>query len=82
LNTEKIKSYLREISYYDKDAAPTPEFVRETLNVKAKAFSQSETWFKINYEIMPYYDYRIGYRGKLKSNGYVENVYLKKCRRH
>lgn len=68
----KIKPYLREISYYEQDAPPTPEFVRGTLNIKVKALSSSETQVKINYEIMPYYDYRIGYLGTVKSNGYVE----------
>ena len=74
----KIKPYLRKISYYEKDAPPTPEFVRETLNVKVKALSSSETQVKINYEIMPYYDYRIGYLGTVKSNGYVEKHLFKR----
>jgi hypothetical protein len=74
----KIKPYLREISYYEQDAPPTPKFVRETLNIKVKALSSSETQVKINYGIMPYYDYRIGYLGTVKSNGYVEKRLFKR----
>ncbi len=74
----KIKPYLRKISYYEQDAPPTPEFVRETLNVKVKTLSPSEIWVKINYDIMPYYDYRIGYLGTVKSNGYVEKHLFKR----
>ena len=71
---------MREISYYEKDAPPIPEFVREILNVKVKALSPSETQVKINYEIMPCYDYRIGYLGTVKSNGYVEKRLFKRMR--
>ncbi|MER3447111.1 MAG: hypothetical protein C4291_09825 [Candidatus Dadabacteria bacterium] len=74
----KIKPYLRKISYYEQDAPPIPEFVRETLNVKVKAISPYETQIKINYEIMPYYNYRIGYLGTVRSKGYVEKRLFKR----
>jgi hypothetical protein len=74
----KIKSYLRKISYYEQDAPPIPEFVRETLSVKVKSISPYETQVKINYEIMPYYNYKIGYLGTVKSNGYIEKHLFKR----
>jgi hypothetical protein len=74
----KIKPYLREISYYEKTAPPTPKFVKEALNLKLESLSSSETQVKINYEIMPYYDYKIGYLGTVKSNGHVEKHLFKR----
>jgi len=72
----RVKSYLRRISYFEKitppPAPPNPKFVREDLKIELASLSPSETQVKINYKIMPYYDYKIGYLGTVKSNGYVE----------
>lgn len=78
----RVRPYLRRISYFEKitppPAPPNPKFVREDLKIELAGLSPSETRVKINYRIMPYYDYKIGYLGTVRSNGYVEKGLFKR----
>jgi peptidoglycan-associated lipoprotein len=77
-----VKPYLRRISYFEKitppSAPPNPKFVREELKIHLVALSPSETQVKVNYKIMPYHDYKIGYLGTVKSNGHLEKNLFKR----
>ncbi|GIW48100.1 MAG: hypothetical protein KatS3mg078_1977 [Deltaproteobacteria bacterium] len=76
IKNSRVKPYLRRISHYEKltppPAPPNPKFVKEKLKIKLKPVNTSETELQIDYRIMPYYDYKIGYLGTVKSNGYLE----------
>ena len=78
MEKSKIKPYLTRISYYEKTAPPNPKFVRETLEVNVKSLEPTETEVKANYKTMPYYDYKIGYLGSVRSNGYLEKNLFKR----
>lgn len=67
-----IKPYLRSISYYEKTTVMDPKFVRETLNLKFVPVSDDHTKVKANYKIEPYYSYKVGYIGSVRSNGEFE----------
>lgn len=67
-----IKPYLRSISYYEKTTEMDPKFVRETLNLKFTPVDDNHTKVKANYKIEPYYSYKIGYIGSVRSNGEFE----------
>ncbi len=73
-------SYLTQISYFEKltppPAPPNPKFVKEKLRVDVKSISSSETEVTLKYKIMPYFDYKIGYLGTVKSKGHLENMVL------
>lgn len=74
----KIKPYLRRISHYEKDSPINPLFVKEDMVVKLKSISQSETEIVIDYRLRPYYDYKVGYIGHMKSRGRVEKKLLER----
>ena len=80
IKDSKVMSYLRQISYFEKitppPAPPNPKFVKEKLRVDVKSISPSETEVKVNYKIMPYFDYKIGYLGTVRSRGYLEKMVL------
>lgn len=67
-----IKPYLRSISYYEKTTEMDPKFVRETLNLKFTPVDDNHTQMQANYKIEPYYSYKIGYIGSVRSNGEFE----------
>jgi outer membrane protein OmpA-like peptidoglycan-associated protein len=67
-----IKPYLRSISYYEKTTEMDPKFVRETLNLKFIPVSDNQTQVKANFKIEPYYSYKVGYIGSVRSNGEFE----------
>ncbi len=68
--------YLRKISYFEKitppPAPPKPQFIKEKLKLTVTSISPSETSVKVDFKIMPYFDYKIGYLGTARSKGYVE----------
>ena len=80
IKDSKIMAYLRQISYFEKltppPAPPNPKFVKEKLRVNVKSLSPSETEVKLNYKIMPFFDYKIGYLGTVKSRGHLETMVL------
>jgi hypothetical protein len=80
IKDSKIMAYLRQISDFEKitppPAPPNPQFVKEKLSVDVKSISPSETEVKVNYKIMPFFDYKIGYLGTVKSSGYLEKMVL------
>jgi peptidoglycan-associated lipoprotein len=80
IKDSKVMPYLRQISYFEKitppPAPPNPKFVKEKLSVDVKSLSPSETEVKVNYKIMPFFDYKIGYLGTVKSRGYLEKMVL------
>lgn len=82
IENSKVKPYLRRISHYEKitppPAPPNAKFVREELKIEVNSLSPSETQVKMNYKIMPYFDYKIGYLGAVRSNGYVEKKLFKR----
>lgn len=67
-----IKPYLRSISYYEKTTEMDPKFVRETLNLKFTPVSDNQTQMKANFKVEPYYSYKVGYIGSVRSNGEFE----------
>ncbi|NIP38102.1 MAG: OmpA family protein [Candidatus Dadabacteria bacterium] len=67
-----IKPYLRSISYYEKTTEMDPKFTRETLNLKFTPVDDNHTKVKANYQIEPYYSYKVGYIGSVRSNGEFE----------
>ncbi|MGH7889919.1 MAG: OmpA family protein [Thermodesulfobacteriota bacterium] len=82
IEKSKVRPYLRRISYYEKitppPAPPNAQFVKEDLKIEVKSLSPSETQIKMNYKIMPYYDYKIGYLGTVRSKGYVEKKLIQR----
>lgn len=80
IKDSKVMPYLRQISYFEKvtpaPAPPNPKFVKEKLRVDVKSLSPSETEVKVNYKIMPFFDYKIGYLGTVRSRGYLEKTVL------
>lgn len=82
IENSKVRPYLRRISYYEKitppPAPPNAKFVKEDLKIEVKGLSPTETQVKMNYKIMPYYDYKIGYLGTVRSKGYVEKKLFKR----
>jgi peptidoglycan-associated lipoprotein len=52
--------------------------VKENLELELTSTSPYQTQVKIKFKIMPYYDYKIGYLGTVKSNGYVEKNLFKR----
>lgn len=80
IKDSKIMAYLREISYFEKltppPAPPNPKFIKEKLRVDVKSLSPSETEVKLNYKIMPFFDYKIGYLGTVRSRGHLEEMVL------
>ena len=67
-----IKPYLRSISYYEKTTVMDPKFVRETLDLIFTPVDYNHTKVKANYKIEPYYSYKVGYIGSVRSNGEFE----------
>jgi len=67
-----IKPYLRSVSYYEKTTVMDPKFVRETLNLKFTPVSDDQTQVKANFKVEPYYSYKVGYIGSVRSNGKFE----------
>ena len=57
-------------------APPNPQFVKEKLRVDVKSLSPSETEVKLNYKIMPFFDYKIGHLGTVRSRGHLEKMVL------
>jgi len=82
IEKSKVRPYLRRISYYEKitppPAPPHAQFVKEDLKIEVKSLSPSETQVKMNYKIMPYHDYKIGYLGTVRSKGYVEKKLIQR----
>ena len=80
IEDSKVMSYLTQISYFEKltppPAPPNPKFVKEKLRVDVKSISASETEVTLKYKIMPYFDYKIGYLGTVRSRGYLEKKVL------
>jgi peptidoglycan-associated lipoprotein len=82
LEKSRVSPYLRKISYYEKitppPAPPNPKFVKENLGIKVTSLSTMETEVKVSYKIAPYYDYKIGYLGTVRSNGRFEKDLFKR----
>jgi peptidoglycan-associated lipoprotein len=80
IENSKVMAYLRQISYFEKltppPAPPNPKFVKEKLRVDVKSLSPSQTEVKLNYKIMPFFDYKIGYLGTVRSRGHLERMVL------
>jgi outer membrane protein OmpA-like peptidoglycan-associated protein len=80
IKDSKVMAYLRQISYFEKltppPAPPNPQFVKEKLRVDVKSLAPSETEVKLNYKIMPFFDYKIGYLGTVRSRGHLEKMVL------
>ncbi len=80
IEDSKVMAYVRQISYFEKltppPAPPNPKFVKEKLRVDVKSLSPSETSVKLNYKIMPFFDYKIGYLGTVRSRGHLEQMVL------
>lgn len=80
IKDSKIMAYLRTISDFDKltppPAPPNPKFVKEKLRVDVKSISPSQTEVEVHYKIMPFFDYKIGYLGTVKSKGHLEKMVL------
>lgn len=78
LERSKIKTYLRNIAYYEQSAPPTPLFVKERMKIKVDSISINETTVFIDYKVMPFYDYKVGYLGTLRSRGRMEKGLFKR----
>lgn len=78
LERSKIKPYVRDIAYYEKNAPPTPMFVKERMKIEVDSISINETRVFIDYKIMPFYDYKVGYLGTLRSRGRMEKGLFKR----
>lgn len=80
IKDSKVVTYLRQISYFEKltppPAPPNPQFVKEKLRVDVKSLAPSDTEVKLNYKIMPFFDYKIGYLGTVRSRGHLEKMVL------
>ncbi len=80
IKDSKVMAYLRQISYFEKltppPAPPNPQFVKEKLRVDVKSLAPSETEVKLSYKIMPFFDYKIGYLGTVRSRGHLEKMVL------
>jgi len=76
IKNSKMLPYLREISYFEKltspPAPPKPQFIKEKLKLTVTSMSPSETSVKVDFRIRPFFDYKIGYLGSVRSRGYVE----------
>jgi len=71
-----IIPYLRSISYYEKTTEMDPRFTRENLKLVFTSVNDSHTQVKPKYKIEPYYSYKIGYIGSVRSNGEFESNLL------
>ena len=76
IKNSKMLPYLRKISYFEKltspPAPPKPQFIKEKLKLTVTSMSPSETSVKVDFKIMPFFDYKIGYLGTVRSKGYFE----------
>lgn len=74
----RIMPYLRTISYFEKatprQAPPHPLYTKEKLNIKVKREGDSAASVKANYLIVPFFDYKIGQLGGVRSKGKVEKA--------
>lgn len=78
LKKSTIRAYLRNISYYEKGAPPNPMFIKENMSLRVESISMNETSVKIDYKIMPFYDYKVGYLGTVRSRGRFEKGLFKR----
>lgn len=82
IENSKVLPYLRRISYFEKitppPAPPHPTFIKERLNLQVTSLTPDDTEVRINYKIMPYFDYKIGYLGTVRSRGHVEKMLFDK----
>ena len=66
-----VMSYLNKVSYFTKltpqQAPPNPQFTKEKLSVDVKSIDSTNTEVKANYMIIPYFDYKIGPLGAVRS---------------
>ena len=73
-----VMSYLNKVSYFTKltpqQAPPHPQYTKEKLSVDVKSLDASKTQVKANYMIIPYFDYKIGPLGAVRSRGELEEA--------
>lgn len=75
-DNSRTMSYLKSISYFEKatpkEAPPHPVYIREYLTVNVNDKSDDKTSVKADYKIVPYFDYKIGHLGTVRSRGVLE----------
>jgi len=73
-----VMSYLNRVSYFTKltpqQAPPNPQFTKEKLSINVDSIDSSNTKVKANYMIIPYFDYKIGPLGAVRSRGELEEA--------
>ena len=78
VENSKMMGYLKRVSYFEKatpkQAPPHPLYTHEKLIIKVKPIDGNKTKVKANYTIIPYFDYKIGHLGGVKSKGTLENA--------
>lgn len=78
-NDSNVTSYLHKISYWTKltppQAPPNPLFTKEKLSIDVDKAGASATKVKANYSIFPFFDYKIGQLGNVRSRGVLEEAY-------
>ncbi|MGI9535374.1 MAG: OmpA family protein [Thermodesulfobacteriota bacterium] len=74
-----VMSYLNKVSYFTKltpqQAPPHPQFTKEKLSVDVKSMDSTRTQVKANHMIIPYFDYKIGPLGAVRSRGELEEAF-------
>lgn len=78
-NESNVTSYLHKISYWTKltptEAPPHPLFTKEKLHVDVSRAGENSTKVKANYTVIPFFDYKIGQLGTVRSRGMLEEAY-------
>ena len=74
-----VTSYLHKVSYWTKltppQAPPNPQFTSEKLSIDVDKINSTSTKVKANYSLWPYFDYKIGQLGNVRSRGMLEEAY-------
>ena len=73
-----VTSYLHSVAYWTKltpkQAPPNPQFVKEKLYVNVDKVGSDKAKVKANFTIIPYFDYKIGPLGQVRSRGELEEA--------
>lgn len=78
IKKSRVRPYLRKIAYYRQDTVFFPMFVNEDLTLVVKGVNDWETEVYVKYRVRPYYNYKVGYNGTLKSKGTIEKKLYKR----
>ncbi len=76
LENSIVMTHLKRVSYFEKatpkEAPPHPIYTKEYLRITVKPKGEEKTQVKVDYKIVPYFDYKIGHLGAVRSKGYLE----------